>query len=184
MKQLSVFILLFCTLNLFADTPGKKEMHDSKVSFQNVGNRTHYTLYWQMGEYGKAEIFNSDTSFYMSASRGAPVQYFLWAVNKIVNPSMSTDTISFHNYYSPDYVIIINEIKGNSILYKQVELSNKNKIVSEGNTDEITDKTLIAEAKKAKRNHYINIGFFIVLGLVLLNVVVWLFRRKKNQQVS
>jgi LPXTG-motif cell wall-anchored protein len=182
MKQLLLAILLCYTPHLFADTPGKKEMYDSKISFQNVNNITHITWHWQIENSTESSIFTLDTSFYMSASRGAPVTYKFWGTNGYVNPAISTDTLSFHNYYSPDYVIIINGIHGQKIRYIQKELSNKNKIVAEGNTDDITNKVLIADAKKAKQNHYIKMGSFIALGVAALGGIVWFVRRRKKEK--
>jgi hypothetical protein len=181
MKQLIVFILLICTINLFADTPGKATMHDSKISFQNVTNTSHTTFYWQMENAKEVSMLTSDTSFFMSASRGAPVEYKFWGINSHVSPPMSTDTISFHNYYSPDYVIIINSIEGRKINYTKKELSNKNEILSEGNTDDIANKDLIKDAKKAKQNHYLKICVFIGIGIIALLAIVWYVKKRKKQ---
>lgn len=182
MKQLLTVFLFFSLSYTFADTPGKRKMFDSKISFQNIVKFSNYTFYWSAaGVQQNNVILISDTSQYMSATGGAPMDYFLWAVNN--QTKKSTDTVSFHNYYSPDYVVIINEIKEDSILYNRLELSNKNTIVSETNTNEINDKTLIADAKKAKQNHYLKIGGFITLGLAALGGIVWFFKRKKKETV-
>jgi LPXTG-motif cell wall-anchored protein len=180
MKRLFIFIFLFTTINLLADTPGKKQMHDSKISFQNISNLTHSTWHWQQENSTEVISFRNDTSFYMSASRGAPITYKFWSTNEYVIPPMHSDTILFRNYYSPDYVIIINSFGGNKIKYTQKELSNKNTIVSNEDLDSISNKQLVADAKKAKQNHYLKIGLFSVAGLVALGGVVWFFRRRKE----
>jgi hypothetical protein len=184
MKQGLLFVLLFCTINLFADTPGKKEMHDSKISFQNISNKAHCIWHWQQENSTDIIHFWNDTSFYMSASRGAPISYKLWNTNEYVTPAMHSDTILFHNYYSPDYVIIINSLGGEKIRYTQKELSNKNTIVSNEDVDSITNKQLIADAKKAKQNHYLKIGLFSALGLAALGGIIWFFKRRKKGQIS
>jgi hypothetical protein len=180
MKQLLTAIFFLSALFSFADTPGKKEMYESKITFQNINKISHYTWYWQMDNSTEINSFRTDTSFYMSASKGAPVTYKFWGTNGITSPAMSTDTILFHNYYSPDYVIIINGIDGVKIQYTQKELSNKNKIENEGNTDDITDKQLIADAKKAKQSHYVKIGGFIALGVGALVGIILFLKRKKR----
>ncbi|MGG9961894.1 hypothetical protein [Ferruginibacter sp. SUN106] len=177
---ITFIVALFYSVCLFADTPGKAEMYESKISFQGVTNIAGYTFYWAMERSNTADVVTTDSSFYMAASHGAPYSYSFWAINNITKKS--TDTIPFHNYYSPDYVIILNAVKNDSIYYTQKELSNANDIVHEGNTDSIANKQLIADAKSFKRKHYIRVGLFCVAGIAGLGGLIWFFvtRRKKK----
>ena len=174
-------IIFYCTY-LFADTPGKATMHDSKINFQGIKNISGYTFYWDVERVGKPDVITTDSSFYMAATHGAPIQYSFWAINTATQKS--TDTIYFSNYYSPDYVVILNAVKNDAIQYSLIELSNANEIVSEGNTDSIANKQLIADAKSAKRNHYIKVSLFSLAGAAALGGLTWFFirRRKKKQQ--
>jgi LPXTG-motif cell wall-anchored protein len=175
---------VFCFVCLFADTPGKAVMHDSKISFQGVNNIAGYTFYWAMEDADTAGAVTTDSSFYMSATRGAPYSYLFWGLNN--STKKSTDTIHFRNYYAPDYVIIINAVKQDSIYYNRKELSNNNQIIDEGNTDNIANKQLITDAKKAKKQHYTKIILFYLAGIAGLGGLIWFFvkRKKKKTPIS
>jgi LPXTG-motif cell wall-anchored protein len=183
-KIIGFALAVLCSTYIFADTPGKATMHESKITFQAIKDIAGYTFYWAMERGGEAGALTTDTSLIMAGSQGAPYRYLFWGINDINR--RSTDTIEFHNYYSPDYVIILNAVKEDSIYYTKKELSNANDIVSEGNTDSIANKQLIADAKSAKRKHYIKISLFIVAGVAALGGLVWYFirRRKKKAIVS
>jgi hypothetical protein len=179
MKKNLTAILLFCFLHSFADTPGKAKMYPSKVSFQNLDSLTNYTFYYRT-RYGNGDTayILKDGSIIIPSSGGAPDGIWFWGVNK--STKKYTDTVSVDNYYAPNYVFIINKIENDSIYYTKKELSNENNIANEGNTSDITDKELIADAKKAKQNHYIKIGGFIALGVgALVGIVLFLKRKKK-----
>ncbi|MGC4101356.1 LPXTG cell wall anchor domain-containing protein [Ferruginibacter sp.] len=181
-RSLAVCSILLCNIYAFADTPGKAEMHSSKISFQGIKDMTGYTFYWSGKNMDNAEAITADTSLDMMSSHGAPFSYWFWAVNS--STKKSTDTVLFSNYYSPDYVIILHAIKNDSLYFSKQELSNANKIVSEGNTDSISNKQLVADAKAAKRGHYTNIILYSVAGLAGLAGIIWFFvrRRKKKQE--
>ncbi|WP_460561211.1 LPXTG cell wall anchor domain-containing protein [Ferruginibacter profundus] len=182
-KRIITFIAaVFCCVSLFADTPGKAEMYESKVSFQGVKSIAGYTFYWAMERSDKADAVTEDSSFYMAASHGAPYSYSFWGINNA--SKKSTDTIFFHNYYAPDYVIILNGVKHDSIYYTQKELSNANDIVHEGNTDSIVNKQLVADAKAYKRNHYIKVSLFYVAGIAGLGGLIWFFVRRRKKKAA
>jgi LPXTG-motif cell wall-anchored protein len=179
-KTIILAAIIFCGSQLFADTPGKAKMHDSKISFQGVKDIAGYTFYWVLENGDKPDIITTDTSFFMMSSGGAPYSYFFWGVN--TSTKKSTDTVRFYNYYSPDYVIILNAVKNDSVYYTQKELSNANDIVNEGNTDSIANKQLVADAKAAKQKHYVKIGLFTAAGLAALGGLVWYFLRRRKKK--
>ena len=181
----NVFLLIFYIVYCFAakaDTPGKAKMHDSKVSFQNVKQVTGYKLHYKFNYGGQEGSIITDTSLIIPSSNGAPDDFKIWGINSVTQKS--TDTVIFRNYYSPDAVVILAAVKNDSIQYSLIELSNANEIVSEGNTDSIANKQLIADAKSAKRNHYIKVSLFSLAGVAALGGLTWFFirRRKKKQQ--
>ncbi len=179
MKQVLTAILFLSFFYSFADTPGKAKMHDSKVSFQNLDSLTNYKFYYQPN-YGNGDsvLTLKDGSIIIPSSGGAPDGISFWGVN--TSTQKHTDTVNVPNYYAPDYVFIINKIENDSIYYTKKELSNKNNIVNEGNTDSIANKELIANAKKAKQNHYFKISGFVALGVVAMGGIVWYVRRRKK----
>jgi hypothetical protein len=182
-KLFVLLIAVICCCNIKADTPGKATMHESKITFQAIKTIPGYTFYWAMERGGDADTLTADTSLYMAASQGAPYAYIFWGVNDINR--RSTDTIHFSNYYAPDYVIILNVVKENVISYTKKELSNANDIVSEGNTDSISNKQLIADAKAAKRKHYVKISLFVLAGIVALGGLICFFvRRRKKAEMN
>jgi len=181
-KIIGFALAAFCSTYVAADTPGKATMHESKITFQSVKNIPGYTFYWAMERGGNADTLTADASFYMAASQGAPYSYIFWGVNDINR--RSTDTIHFSNYYSPDYVIILNAVKENKINFTKKELSNANDIASEGNTDSIANKQLVAEAKAAKRKHYTKISLFVLAGIAALGGLIWFFVRKRKSAMS
>lgn len=179
-KILSSIIGIFCCTYLFADTPGKATMHDSKVSFQNIKKAQGYTFYYDYKYGDKQGIVNSDTSLIIPSSGGAPDYFIFWGINKTTH--QSTDTITFPNYYAPDAVIILSAVTNDSIRYTNTALSNANEIVSEGNTDSIANKQLIADAKAAKRSHYIQKGFLYFAGIAGLGGLIWFFIQRKKKK--
>ncbi len=180
-KTITFIAAVFYCGYLLADTPGKAEMYGSNITFEGVKNIGGYSFYWSMERMDSVDKVTEDATFYMMPTHGAPVSYCFWGINN--NTKKSTDTVYFHNYYSPDYVILLNGVKKDSIYYTQKELSNANSIVSEGNTDSIANKQLVAAAKAAKRKHYVKVGGFIAAGVVALGVLLWFFvrRRKKKE---
>ncbi|MBP6431872.1 MAG: LPXTG cell wall anchor domain-containing protein [Ferruginibacter sp.] len=181
MKQGLLFVLLFCTINLFADTPGKAKMNPSKVSFQNLASLSNYKFFYQKKYGGSDSVYPlKDGSITIPGSGGAPDGIWFWGIN--TSTQKHTDTINVDNYYAPDYVFIINKVENDSIYYTKKELSNANDIVSEGETNDIDDKELIANAKKAKQNHYLKIGLFSALGLAALGGIIWFLRRRKKEE--
>jgi len=181
-----IFVIAFVSffnIDLLADTPGKPVMHSSTVTFQGVKQIAGYTFYWEEIDSGKPDTITTDRSVYMAASAGRPFMYRFWGINDINR--RSTDTIHFLNHYSPDYVVILEKVKEDSIYCTQKELSNANTIVSEGNTDSIANKQLIADAKSAKQKHYTKIGLFVLAGLAALSgIVVFFIRRKKKSTAT
>ncbi len=182
----NILLLLTCIIYCFAakaDTPGKAKMHESKVSFQNVKQLKDYTFYYDFNYGDNQGVIEGDTSLIIPPSGGAPDGFIFWGINN--STKKSTDTILFSNYYAADAVIILSAVKNDSIQYSNTPLSNANEILSEGNTDSIANKQLIADAKKAKQNHYIKVGLFSLAGVAALGGLIWFFikRRKKKEQV-
>ena len=181
-KVIALFAVFFCIAGSFADTPGKATMYDSKISFQGVKDITGYTFFWTVERSDKADTITNDVSLNMMQSRGAPYSYLFWGISN--STKKSTDTIYFSNYYSPDYVIILNAVKNDSIYYTSKELSNANQIVNEGNTDSVANKQLVADAMAAKRKHYTKFGLLALAGVVALGGLIWFFvRRNKKKNV-
>jgi LPXTG-motif cell wall-anchored protein len=179
-KTITFIAAVFCCAYSFADTPGKAEMYSSTVSFQGVKTIAGYTFYWSMERMDSVDRITGDTSLSMMATHGAPFLYWFWAVNN--STKKSTDTVHFHNYYSPDYVIILNGVKNDSIYYTQKELSNANDIVQEGNTDSIANKQLVAGAKAARRKHYTKVSLFYLAGIAGLGGLTWFFVRRRKKK--
>lgn len=179
-KTITFIAAVFYCGYLLADTPGKAEMYGSNITFEGVKNIGGYTFYWSMERMDSIDKVTEDATFYMMPTHGAPYSYWFWGINNTTKKS--TDTIHFHNYYSPDYVIILNGVKNDSIAYTQKELSNANNIVSEGNTDSISNKQLIADAKAFRRKHYVKVGGFIAAGVVALGGLIWFFVRRRKKK--
>lgn len=165
-----------------ADSPGKREMHPSKVTFQNIQQLAGYTFYYQFHYSGNTGTFTADTTLIIPPSGGAPDEVQVWAINN--KSKKSTDTITFSNYYAPDEVIILSGIKNDSLLYTKAGLSNNNEIVSDTNTGSITNKELVKEAEAVKKNHYYKIVAYSGAAVIALTALVWFFiKRKKKQTV-
>ena len=121
-----IFLSALMSFNAFADTPGKATMYDSQISFQNIEKFAEFNFYWKRERVDQPQLITKDISVSMESTHGAPTEYYFWAVNKVTQKS--TDTIEFHNYYAPDYVIILNSIN-DSIRFTKKELSNKMKLL-------------------------------------------------------
>lgn len=181
-RTLLAFIGIALLQMAMADTPGKKAMHASKVTFQNVQQLAGYTFYYHFHYGDNTGSFTADTTLVIPPSGGAPDDFALWAINNKTNKS--TDTITFSNYYSPDEVILLSGIKNDSLLYTKATLSNSNEIVSDSNTRNITNKELVQEAESIKRNHYYKIAAYSGAALIALAALVWFFiKRRKKQAV-
>lgn len=181
-KIITAASALFAFTATQADSPGKKQMHDSKVSFQNVKQLAGYTLYYDFNYGSKTGVIAADTSLIIPPSAGAPDGFVCWAINN--STQKSTDTINFRNYYSPDEVVLLTGIKNDSIVFKKIELSNKNEIVNTKDTGSISNKALIQEANALKRNHYYKLTAYIVAAVAALVALVWYFiKRKKKSAV-
>lgn len=116
-KNLLLTIIVLSFFNVKADTPGKAKMHESKVSFQDIKKIAGYTFYWKEEDKDKYDTIISDSTLILASSAGATYSYLFWGINNVTKKS--TDTIQFHNYYTPDYVVIIKEVKLDSIYYSQ-----------------------------------------------------------------
>jgi hypothetical protein len=183
MKQLSLCIVSLLSASVcMADTPGKATNHPSKVTLQNVSSLNDYTLYWKKHYDDTTIIVTDDTSLVIPGSGGAPDEAWFWGIHKKTNKS--TDTITFSNYYDPDYVLLLNGMRGDSIRYMQDELSNQNEIVKTANKDSINNKQLVLDAEKVTRNHTLKNVLLGALAGAALGGLTWFFirRRKKKQQ--
>jgi hypothetical protein len=183
MKQLLiVFLLNTIASAVLADTPGKPTNNSNKVTLQGVASLGDYTLYWKK-HYGDTTIIvTGDTSLVIPGSGGAPDGADFWGIHK--KTKKSTDTISISNYYSPDYVLLLSGMKGDSIRYVQDELSNANKITETVNKDSITNKQLVADAEKITENHTWRNVLLGTLAGAALGGLAWFFisRRKKKKE--
>ncbi len=186
MKYLSVTAaLLLSLLSVFADTPGKATNHPSKVSFQNVESLAGYTLYWHKHYGDTTVLFSSDTSFIIPGSGGAPDGAECWGIDK--KTGKSTDTISFSNYYSPDYVLLLNGLRGDSIRYDMTELSNANEVVETvaAAKDSISNKQLLVDAEQFTQQHQLrNILLGSLAGAAIAGLVWFFIRRRKRKAAA
>ena len=163
-----VFTFLFC-VSILGDTPGKKSMSDSRVTFNNIQHLGDYVFYWQ-GEYDSAYIVKSDTTLSIPGSGGKPLDAMFWGMNK--KTKENTDTIFFSNYYSPDYLITIDTVtNGNKLIYLKSTLSNSN---VGGDHDDIDD---VEYAK----NSTTKIFLLAAISLIALLLLIWFFIKRKNR---
>ena len=169
-KKILLLILCFNLFKTNADSPGNSPMDQNKVSFTNISRLSDYTFYWRLQE-DSAAVFNRDSIFIIPGGRGAPRNAIFWGVNK--KSTISTDTLSFSNYYSPDYVITVDTITAaNKILYTKHEISNSNSRTSFG------DNTNDAPRRSNK------VILFSAISLVALVLLVWFFIRRKNKALN
>ncbi len=182
MKKISTFslFLVLHTVALYADVPGKEIMNESKVTLQGISNLKSYSFHYIYHYGDKAGTFSSDTTLIIPPSGGAPDGIELWAVNN--KTGKSTDTLAFNNYYDADVVILFKKIEMDSIYYDKKQLSNKNGIIEEGNTDSINNRQLVTEAGQIKKRHYTKIIFLSLAGLIALTALVWIFILKRKAQ--
>jgi LPXTG-motif cell wall-anchored protein len=185
MKRLIVTTaLLAATAGTWADTPGKATNHPSTVTLQNVAALQNYTLYWHK-HYGDSTLtITADTSIAIPGSGGAPDGAEFWGIHK--KTGKSTDTLSFSNYYDPDYVVILSGVRNDSIRYQKELLSNRNETVATVNPDSIANQQLVTDAEKVVRNKtFTNVLLGAAAGAAL-GGLAWFFirRRKKRQQAD
>ena len=160
--------LHFYTAN--ADAPGKRSMFESKVTFKSISKLSDYVFYWK-GEYDSANAFNIDSTFIIPGSGGAPLSAIFWGMNK--KTSESTDSIFFDNYYAPDFIITLDTISNNKLLYSKSKVANSNDGSYYG--DNSGDDS--GDSKSTGRN---NIILFSVISLIALILLIWYFIRRKN----
>lgn len=165
-KKLLLLIVSLYAFKINADTPGKQPMSSSKVTIQNINKVTGYDFYWQ-AEYDSARSITGDTILVIPSSGGAPYNATFWGVNRITKKS--TDTLSFENYYAPDYVVTIDTIDNNKLRYTKNEIPNDNAGGVTGNAN--YDNTTNRSAK---------IFMFAAISLIALILLIWFFIRRKN----
>jgi hypothetical protein len=176
-RSFLLILLSLATNFVSADAPGKKAMYSNKVSFQNTRKFDQFDFYWKF-ESDSARSFNSDTSFIIPGSAGRPMGAQFWAVNK--KTKNHSDTIHFQNYYDPDYVIILDSI-ASKLIYHQTSLSNKNQLTDNAGADEVENKDLVKDAKKANINHLIKMIAWGAASAIAFILLVWLFIRRKHR---
>ena len=166
-RKLFVCILCISILNLNADTPGKQSMNSSKVVIENINRLTDYDFYWQP-EYDSAKLVNSDTTFVIPSSGGAPYNATFWGVNKATKHS--TDTLSFENYYAPDLLITVDSINNNKFHYSKKEISNSNAggVLGDNNSTKPGDRPT-------------KLILYSSISLIALILLVWYFMRRKTK---
>lgn len=166
-KKPLFFFLCLCTIKSNADTPGKQPMSESKISIQNITRLAAYDFYWQV-ERDSVALIKGDTTVLIPSSGGAPYNAAFWGINKTTNKS--TDTLSFENYYAPDYLVMIDTIDNNKFRYTKKEISNNNAGGVSGDKDDVA----YAKTNSTK------IIMFSAISLIALILLVWYFIRKKN----
>lgn len=176
-RSFLLILISLATNFVWADAPGKKAMYSNKISFQNARKFDQFDFYWKL-ENDSARTFNSDTSFTIPGSAGRPMEARFWAVNKKTNSH--TDTLFFQNYYDPDYVIILDSI-ASKLIYHKTTLSNKNQLTDNAGADEIENKDLVKDAKKANINHLIKMIVWGAVSAITFIFLVWLFIRRKHR---
>ena len=180
MKRNIIFLVTLLTpCLLFSDSPGKRAMSDSKITFQDVGKLSCYSLVWTR-KYDTARIyFHSDTSLILPSSGGAPDNAMVWGIDK--KSGQNTDTIFFENYYAPDYVIIFDSSANGKLLYQKRTLSNANE-TSLNDTTGIANKDLIKEAETARTNHNTKITILALSSVLALTAIIFFFVHRRNQR--
>jgi hypothetical protein len=184
MKRLLLFGLWMMIVGTsLADTPGKATNHANKITLQNVGSLQDYTLYWHKHYGDTTLIVEADTSMVIPGSGGAPDGADFWGIHK--KTKRSTDTLHFDNYYDPDYVVLLNGMRGDSIRYDLSELTNANAVVETANKDSIANKQLVVDAEKMQQNHTFKNVLLGALAGAALGGLVWFFiRRRKKKQTT
>lgn len=167
-KNFFFLVITFSFLIVQADAPGKKPMYQSDVTIQNVSKLADYDFYWQL-EYDSARIFNADSTFIIPGSGGKPMDALLWAMNK--KTKTTTDTIFFSNYYAPDYIIAIDTVRGNKLIYSKTTKQNNNA------ADAYEDS---ADGKGSGTNGYKKIILFSAISFAALIILVILFIKRKK----
>ncbi len=168
MKKPIFLLSLFYFSIACADSPGKKNMYESKISIRNTDHLIGYDFYWSM-EGDSATVFNHDSSFTIPGSAGRPMNAALWAVNKKTN--LSTDTLFFSNYYAPDYLITFDSVSaGNKLVFIKSSIANSNEGGDSG------DK----EAGESNSRAPSRMMLFAGISLAALVLLVVLFIRRKN----
>jgi len=169
MKRSITLLSLFCFSIAIADSPGKKPMYESNISIKNTSRLGDYNFYWSV-EGDSARVFSHDTSLTLPGSAGRPMNAILWAVNKKTNTS--TDTLFFDNYYAPDYIITIDTVAANKLLYSRVTVANNNSNEEVDSSDKES-----GASSPGKRSR---IMFLAGISLAALLVLVALFIRRKK----
>lgn len=168
-KKIVCLGICLCLLKSYADTPGKQAMGTSKIALKNIDQLTGYDFYWQL-EYDSAKSIISDTTVIIPSSGGAPYNAMFWGVNKATKKS--TDTLSFENYYSPDYLITIDTIADNKFSYTKKEIPNNNNSGGYANSDNSNTSGVNPSSK---------IILFAAVSLIALILLSWFFIRRKNK---
>lgn len=166
-REFLFIFLCLCTIKSNADAPGKQPMSESKISIQNISRLADYDFYWQV-EYDSAKSIMVDTILLIPSSGGAPYNAAFWGVHKTTK--QSTDTLSFENYYAPDYLIMIDTIANNKFRYTKKEISNNNAGGVSGDKDDLD----------YAKNSSTKIILLSAISLIALILLVWFFIRRKN----
>ena len=173
MKKISFSLsLILLSVIVFADTPGKKSMSDSKITFKKINHFGEYTFYWK-GEYDSALVVAADTTLMVPRSGGKPMSAMFWGINKKTNEL--TDTLFLENYYSPDYVITLDTVYGNKLNYSKKEISNSN---SSG------DGGLAADYKDNgnSSDRFSKIAILSGTSIIALIFLVWYYIKRKAKE--
>ena len=166
------FLFVVACLYFFlanADAPGKVAIADSKITFKNIAKQSDYIFYWK-GEYDSAKAFSVDSAFIIPGSGGKPMNAMVWGINKKNNTS--TDTIFFSNFYAPDFIVTLDTISNNKLLYSQTQVSNSNDGNYYGSSGDSSGDT--------KSPEHSNIILFSVISLIALILLIWFFIRRKK----
>jgi hypothetical protein len=166
------FVFVIACLYFFtaiADAPGKVAIADSKITFKNIAKQSNFIFYWK-GEYDSAKSFIAESTFIIPGSGGKPMNAMVWAIDKKTNAG--TDTIFFSNFYAPDFIVTVDTISNNRLLYSKEQVANSNDGNYYGNSGDKPD-----DSKSLRQNKII---LFSVISLTALILLVWFFIRRKN----
>ncbi len=166
---LPIFFILLSSI-IYADTPGKRSMGDSKIFLKNIAVVKDYNFYWKLDN-DSALVINTDTTLTIPGSGGKPYSAMLWAVNKKTNDV--TDTIFFDNYYSPDYAINIDSIYNNKLLIYTKKETGNNNAGGDG---------LSINADDRHSGKMTKITFLSAASLIALILLVWFFIKRKVKE--
>ena len=168
---------LFCCFAFvtFASPLDKGKMQPSKIRFQNLQVAKDYTFYWRADHGNFTHFFTKDSSFVIPADEKKPDGGYFWGINSITKKS--TNTIEIRNNFSPDKLVVISAIVGDSIVFTQHDIANENTIGQQKNDDR--SKEIKKEDTEGNNN---TIVFSISAAVLVAVFALFFIRRNKKKQ--